>query len=233
MRTSSTRSMNEGVGVGGGPVAGGNGAAGTGVTGGGGARGVSLLPPMISPFRTDGMSVRNSILRTAERAMPPKTATIGFQMPSPWNRIPVMPLGDSKSSDSIAILGRRPLPRTTSLPSSTAKCSFVTAPSSASASIDVLGEPCTSSAYFGMAGTLPARRSASTFKCPSLTIAPSRSSGLLGEAGALSGASWPSSVAPTRKTVPARTRERMAPILTSRRLGWRSASMIADLPGPT
>ena len=38
------------------------------------------------------MSVRNSIFRTAERAMPPKIATIGFQMPRPWNFIFVMPL---------------------------------------------------------------------------------------------------------------------------------------------
>ena len=101
------------------------------------------------------MSVRNSIFRTAERAMPPKTATIGFQMPRPLNFSPVIPPGASKSSDSMETFGRSPLPRTTSFPFTTPKCSFLTAPSTASASIVVFGEPCTSSAYFGIVGTLP------------------------------------------------------------------------------
>ena len=65
---------------------------------------------------TEGMSVRNSILRTAERAMPPKIATIGLQMPRPRNFISVMPFGSWNSSDSIATFGRRPWPRTTSRP---------------------------------------------------------------------------------------------------------------------
>ena len=92
---------------------------GVGVGAAAGRGGVALLPPRISPFSTDGMSVRNSIFRTAERAMPPKIATIGFQMPRPWNFIFVMPSGASKSSDSIATFGRSPLPRTTSFPSTT------------------------------------------------------------------------------------------------------------------
>ena len=107
--------MKEGVGAGGGPEG-----AGAGVGAGEGAApgtGVALLPPRISPLRTDGMSVRNSIFRTAERAMPPKIATIGFQMPRPRNFIFVTPAGASNSSDSIATFGRSPLPRTTSFPS--------------------------------------------------------------------------------------------------------------------
>ena len=85
-------------------------------SGGGAARRRGFLPPRISPFRTDGTSVRSSSLRTAERAMPPKIATIGFQMPRPLNFRSVIPFGDSNSSDSIETFGRSPLPRTISRP---------------------------------------------------------------------------------------------------------------------
>ena len=122
------------------------------------------------------MSVRNSIFRTADRAMPPKIATIGFQIPRPWNFIFVTPAGASKSSDSIATFGRSPLPRTTSFPPATSNRIRVTAPFCATASRTVRGFPCTSSVYFGIAGTLPAVRSASTLSLPSLTSAPNRSS---------------------------------------------------------
>ena len=64
IRTSRTRSMKVGPGVGAGP--GGGVASGAGVAAG---AGVAFFPPRISPFKTDGMSVRNSILRTAERAV--------------------------------------------------------------------------------------------------------------------------------------------------------------------
>ena len=119
--------------MGGGPAG-----EGVGVGAGGGVPApgaVVRLPPRISPFITDGMSVRNSIFLTAERAIPPKIATIGFQIPRPWNFIFVMPLASSKSSVSIATFGRRPCPRTTSFPSATSKCMRVTRPSFASASI--------------------------------------------------------------------------------------------------
>ena len=62
--------MNEGVG------------AGVGAGGAPGA-GVGFFAPRISPFRTEGMSVRSSSLPTADRAMPPKIATMGFQIPRP------------------------------------------------------------------------------------------------------------------------------------------------------
>ena len=123
------------------------------------------------------MSVRNSIFLTAERAMPPKIATIGFQMPRPWNFIAVTPCGASNSSSSIETFGRSPEPRTTSFPFSTTNFIFVTDPSAATTSTVVFGEPWTSSAYFGIAGTLPACRSASILRRPSLTRAPSASSG--------------------------------------------------------
>ena len=177
MRTSRTRSVKAVVGAGGGPDACASGGAGVG-TGEVAAAGVAaaFLPPRISPFRTEGTSVRNSSLRTAERAMPPKIATIGFQIPRPLNFRSVIPFGDSNSSDSIETFGRNPLPRTISRPFATPKCIFVITPSTASAVTLVLGAPSTSSVYFGIAGTVPAIRSASTSMCPSLTRAPRLSS---------------------------------------------------------
>ena len=127
--------------------------------------------------------------------MPPKIATIGLQMPMPLNFRPVIPFGDSNSSDSIETFGRSPRPRTISRPFWTPKCIFVMTPSTASAVTLVRGVPSTSRVYFGIAGTLPESRSASTSMCPSLTRAPSVSSiaptvaaGVGAGAGAVSGA---------------------------------------------
>src|SRR5215468_2482391 len=86
-RTSFTRSMNDGVGAGGGPPAGTGGGVGVGGGGGAPAAGVAFFGPRISPFRTEGMSVRIDNFPMADRAIPPKIATIGFQIPSPWNSI--------------------------------------------------------------------------------------------------------------------------------------------------
>ena len=52
----------------------------------------------------------------------------------------------------------------------------VTLPSAASTAIDVFGEPCTSSVYFGMTGMLPCSRSASIARWPSFTSFPMFSS---------------------------------------------------------
>ena len=122
------------------------------------------------------MSVRSSSLPTADRAMPPKIATMGFQIPRPWNFRFVIPLGSWNSNDSIATLGRRPCPRTTSRPFSTPNFMCVTLPSAASTATDVFGEPCTSSVYFGMTGMLPGCRSASISRWPSFTSFPMFSS---------------------------------------------------------
>jgi hypothetical protein len=93
-----------------------------------------------------------------------------------------------------------------SLPFSTTNFIFVTEPSAASASTVVFGEPSTTSAYFGIAGTLPAWRSASTFSFPFLIRPARRSSGAIaGEADAFGtarvgeaeafGSVWPGSAA--------------------------------------
>jgi len=43
------------------------------------------------------MSVRNSIFLTAVRAIPPKIATIGFQIPRPWNLFATAVAGDLRA----------------------------------------------------------------------------------------------------------------------------------------
>src|SRR4029453_4912569 len=101
---------------------------------------------------------------------------IGLQIPRPRNSRLVIPLGSWNSSDSIATFGRKPCPRTTSLPFSTPNFMCLTLPSAASTATDVIGEPCTSSVYFGMTGMFPCCRSASIARWPSFTSLPMFSS---------------------------------------------------------